>query len=482
MKNRLLICFLLIAGHSLIAQTEILTFLEEDARSRTLDGYSFSNELTGDLALLLVENRNVHAHLFDATFGRKATFKSEPMPNKYSEIIGYQVSGDTYTVVATNKSQKKYAVHKINFSTKEATIDELKFDFGKETFLQAIQYQNELILITATKDNSFVLRKLNGSNEFTPFKTFNIEAEEKYQKLLRSGFFTVGLFAGPQVNITKVDNRVPNAIEQTAKSNKLYQKGNSLYLTLENDDALKTTLHIINLESRTLQTEVYEYPKGKKDDLKVYNSFILNDHIIQLGSSRDEMVLQIKSFDGNLLKEHYIDRDTPISIKNSAIIQEGRTALPFVNRREMEETSKFLRKVTSGNIGITAYEKDGLIYATIGGYKLVQNSSPIMMGGPAFGGTGGPVALPSGTYVPMYNPTYYSWNTYSSTKSTFFNTHFDASFNYVNREEQANIFERIKEFKQDVKYDTAEDVFFHQDILYFGYFDGKAKQYHLYKM
>lgn len=49
-------------------------------------------------------------------------------------------------------------------------------------------------------------------------------------------------------------------------------------------------------------------------------------------------------------------------------------------------------------------------------------------------------------------------------------------------QEEVHIFERIKTFKENVKYNTGEDVFFHQDLLYFGYYTMDEKKYHLYKM
>ena len=112
------------------------------------------------------------------------------------------------------------------------------------------------------------------------------------------------------------------------------------------------------------------------------------------------MVMQIKDFNGSLIKEHYIDRDEPITIKNSPIIQEGQTALPFVNRREMEETSKFLRKVTSGKLGVTAYKNNNEYFFTIGGYKIVQSGGGMMMmPGGGFSNAGGTVS-PTGTFAP----------------------------------------------------------------------------------
>ncbi|HBY66613.1 MAG TPA: hypothetical protein DEG69_01860, partial [Flavobacteriaceae bacterium] len=181
---------------------------------------------------------------------------------------------------------------------------------------------------------------------------------------------------------------------------------------------------------------LFEYPKGNIDDFKEYNSFIIDDKIIQLGSSRKEMKIVVKNFEDEVLKDFYFEKDTPISIKNSPIIQDGQTFVPFVNRREMEETSKFLRKASSGNIGITAYKIDGGYSAIIGGFKeIVTNSGGMMMGGV------GVQAAPAGVATPTssFNPTFFSYNNYTSTKSVFFNTHFDSNFNYVEKEEEKNI-------------------------------------------
>lgn len=468
---------------SLIAQEEVFSFDQDDETTfnRKKDGFSFSNSVNGNLAIVFIDRKNVFANLFDSDFNRIETVTGAAVKNKYSDLLGYRISNKKYMLLFANSSMKKFTVQTLDFNSGESGITELKIDLGKEKFLETVHYNNDLFIITATKKNQFVLRKLNTDFNFQEIKRFDIEAEERDQRLLKSGFFSVGLFGSATSNITKVDNRVPNALEQTAKANKLYQKDTKVYLTIESEDELLTTLHTIDLELLTLKTKTYPYPKGNKDDFKAYNSFILEDKLLQMGSSRNEMKLVIKNFDNSVVKEFYLDKEKPITIKNSPIIQEGRTALPFQSRREMEETSKYLRKVSSGNLGVTAYKNGNEYSFTIGGYKLISSGGGMMMPGGSFGSV--PVPTSGGTvFVPTYNPTFSSYNTYTSTKSTYFNTTLDTEFNYVEKEEGANIFERIKEFKKDVKNETAEDVFFHQDVLYFGYYDTKEKKYHLYSM
>jgi len=460
------------------AQEEVFSFLQDDQTTfnRKKDGFSFSNNLTGELAIVFIDREHVFANLFDKDFNLEGTVTGYAQKEKFSNLLGYKINNRKYVLLSSNSSMKKFTVQILEFDTGNTFMQELDIDLGKEKFLETIHYKNDLFIITATKKNELVLRKLSESLNFEEIKRFTINVEKRNER-----FFFFDLLGKATSNIVKVDNRVPNTLEQTAKDNKLYQIKNKVYVTIESDKELLTTLHIVDLESLTLTTKTYPYPKGEIGDFKVFNSFLLEDKIIQLGCSYNEMKLVIKNLDNSIVKTHYLEKDVPIAIKNSPIIQQGPTTLGFKSRREMEETSKYLKKISSGKLGVTAYRNGDTYSFTIGGYKLVSSGGGMMMSGGGFGATsiqtgGGAV------FVPAYNPTFVSYNNSSSTKSTYFNTTFDEDFNYVEKEAEANIFERIKEFKKDIKYETAEDVFFHQDDLFFGYYNTKEKKYHLYKM
>ena len=472
-----------------LSQEEILSFNLDESGSllKNKDSYSISNNLNGDLCIILAERKEVYATLIDEKFKVRAKIKSDYLKRKYSDILGYNIINNQYTLFASNSRKKKFAAISFNFDTQKTNIQELDFDFNKEKYVEAVNFKNQLYILTATKENALTLRKVDKNFKLKTLKTYKVDASNKFQKLLaragvdKNDFLEFGdfLFAPLQSNVIKIDNRVPNAIEQTANENKLYQKNNKIYLTIDDEDENYTILHSINLETLNFDTFLFEYPKGNIDDFKEYNSFIIDDKIIQLGSSRKEMKIVVKNFEDEVLKDFYFEKDTPISIKNSPIIQDGQTFVPFVNRREMEETSKFLRKASSGNIGITAYKIDGGYSAIIGGFKeIVTNSGGMMMGGV------GVHAAPAGVAIPTssFNPTFFSYNNYTSTKSVFFNTHFDSNFNYVEKEEEKNIFEKIDDYTDSIKRITAEDVFFHNKILYLGYYDMREKTFHLVKV
>ncbi|MBT8244236.1 MAG: hypothetical protein HKP48_02865 [Winogradskyella sp.] len=175
------------------------------------------------------------------------------------------------------------------------------------------------------------------------------------------------------------------------------------------DEENGTLTYTFDLKTYNISEKIYDYPKGKIDDYKRYNSFIHKDKIFQLASSKKEMSFQVKDLNNRLIKEFYLTKEDSILFKNGPIIQEGRTALPFQNRRELEASSKYLRKISSGNIGLSVLKVDRLYEITIGGYKIVPTNKVGF--GVGFGGnTGGTfVGVGAGSYAPVFNPTFFNY-------------------------------------------------------------------------
>jgi hypothetical protein len=314
------------------------------------------------------------------------------------------------------------------------------------------------------------IRFLNSNNEFEVLKTFSLDKISEDTSLVNSKI-RLGLFAlsgTESSNITKIDPRVPNSIERASNANKLYQNKETLILSFDaNKEA--TILYTINIKELSLSINSIPYPKAKiNEDYKKYNSYIYQNKIFQIVCSRDEMAFQVKDLDGTLLKNYYVNRDMPIRFKNSPIIQEGTTALPFVTTRKLEQTTKYLRKVASGKPGINVQKVNGLYYITLGSYKYVTNAMP----------TVSEPTMSSNGFI-TYNPTYLSYNTYTTTKSTYFNTILNFEFEHIKGKQEPNMFDRVSAYKKDIKYITAEDVFYFNDALFFGYFNLKLSEYKL---
>lgn len=473
------LAFIFLQNFSCLSQEVVLNFkVNQEAKQIKKRTYSFSNSISNDLAILVRERKNSFAFLFDENFEVKSKFDFVfEKKSKYNVVLGEKIVGSLYSLLYSNSIKNRFCVFTVDFNTKSSFLKELEINFRNERYLKTLSHKNELYLLsTSKKDDEIIIRKLNDSYEFEIIKSHNLELE-KNQKLYTQNFMSNGFWATIKPNVVKIDNRIPNSIERVSEDNKIYVQNDSLYLTFDNSTDF-TLIYIIDLNNFSIDKKKFNYPKGRIDDFKKYNSYFFDNKLFQISSSNKEMIFEIKSLKDEVLKSYYFNGKTPIDIKNSPIIQDGVTALPFVTKREFEETSKFLRKISSGNLGVSVYKKDDTYHFTIGGVKEVNYSSasPMMMSSPT------PISINNRVhYLPSSNPIFSSYQSYASTKSTYFNTKLDLDFNYIKGEVDSNVFKKIKNYTESLKYVSGEDVFFHKDQLLFSYFDMKNAEFNLVK-
>ncbi|REE17058.1 hypothetical protein DFQ09_105272 [Winogradskyella pacifica] len=476
MIKRYIQILVLLLSFNLPSQELVLSFKNEDLSRRTSkDSYTLTNTKSNDLALIIVERKIIAAYLFNSEFKEVQKFETSNIKSKYNEVLGYRVGSNTYHVLYTNNNYSKFAILHLDFNSKTSYSTEIDLNLNKgEVFLDAINYHNELYVLSGDNASTLTLRQLNPNNTFGVIKTFVLEEISEDTSLISSKY-AIGAFilSGYESrNITKIDPRTPSSIERASRTNKLYQDKETLYLTFDiNEDA--TIFYTLNLEELDLKVKTYPYPKPRiNDSFKKFNSFIFEKNIYQIASSKDEMAFEIKDFDGHPINNYYLNRDMTINFKNSPIIQEGATAIPFINTRKFEQTSKYLRKISAGNLGINVHFSNELFYITLGGYQEINTGgiSPIVS----------TPAMTSGGFI-SFNPTFHNYNYYTATKSTFFNTILDSNFKHVKGEIKENSFDKITEYKKDKPYLTAEDIFYYNNELYFSAFNLKESEYNLIK-
>ncbi|WP_299250016.1 hypothetical protein [uncultured Lacinutrix sp.] len=472
MKKLVFILFFFLNIFFLFAQQEVLSFKNEEVSRRVKkDSYTISNVNNNELAVVIIERKEIYAYLFNSDFSLKSELKTDNIKSKYNNALGYSLSENgMYQVLYTNENKNKFAILSLDFDNSNGRSKEIDIDLEDDVFLDVINYNNKLYLLSTKNGLTLNIKVYNNNFGFDLLKSFHLDKIGNDTNLISSKI-QMGAFilAGKEIsNITKIDSKVSNSIEQTSSENKLYQNGKSIILTFDVNQK-ETLLYTIDLENLTLDYKTFTYPKSKTIEFKNYNSFVYQDYIYQIASSKEALKLEIKDFDSNVVKTFNISRDRSISFKNSPIIQEGQTALPFVTNRKLELTRKYLRKINAGYIGVSAIKNKDHYYLTLGGFQVVTQPgmiTPVNTVGSNFTG---------------YNTTYLTYNSYSTTKSTYFNSILDLNFNHVKGKLQKNIFDQIDNFKTKLKYTSGEDLFFHNNQLYFGYFDQKGSTYHLTK-
>lgn len=333
----------------------------------------------------------------------------------------------------------------------------MEFD-ENEIFLQSISYKNTFFLITIIKYSSVI--NVYKINKFKIEKNIIDLSDKQFlgkKKVLKLYY---AMLKDMIINLEKIEGHSPNAIEKVSEVSKLYLTNDGILISL---DKSKSYTQIIYINLNDCKATIKNLKKPylfDQQNLKT-NSFILKNNIYHFSSNSKEMVFSIKNINTNgIYKEYRITKDDTINFKNSPIIQEGGM---YDNYRELDETKKFLRKISQGQIGISIHQQDDNYQITLGGFKIIKGGGMPM---PGFGGI--PIANVGAATV-FINPTMLAYNSYAGSRSTYFNCLFDKDFNHSNAEIKENIFDKISKFND--KYEqviNAETIFRYKDFLIMG--------------
>ncbi len=455
--------------------------------------YSISNQNNGDVMLLLEEGKQFQAYLLNSNYEEKSKVATKTISSKYDQIIGYNITGNTYSVFFSNSRHTKFGVQVFDFENKTSKINIIDFKIKGEIYLESINYNNKLLVLTITRNSSDLNIYTFDQNAFKK-KTLSLkELEYKNDKNQRYSINAFDLlisysggFSNSIVNLIKIESSNPNIIETTSEENKLYQYNDQLIFSFDKDDK-KTRLCYIDLERFIPVIKTYDKPANTEEGYRKSNSYIFENKLFQIASSNQKMKFTVLDLQTEqIIKEYKITKNDSIPFKNSPIIQEGGGMFPEFSGdrvREMEKTSKYLRKISSANLGISVYKINNTYNIILGGTKEITTGGGGFVGAPGFGGGAdvGATIGSTGAFVVGFNPTFYGYNGYTSTKSTYINCLFDDTFNHIPGDIPLNSFDYINDFEDKLDKPKAINIFRHQQKLHYGYFDIKDKKYNLYK-
>jgi len=462
------------------------------------ESYALPNQKTGDLMLLFEEGKRFQAHLLDSAYASISEVSTKAIPSKYKLILGYNISGQTYSIFFSDNRSTKFGVQTFDFDAKTTKITPLDFKIKGEKYVESVIYDNKIHIITITKKTSD-LNFYTFDETFTPSKQVVSLKELEHPNpkirnhtitayyLLRS---TTAGMSSPIIDIEKIEGNNPNVIETTSKKNKLYQLDHQLIFSFDYNDK-ETLVCFIDLETFTSIVKSYNKPSKTEEGYRKSNSYIFDNKLFQIASSNEKMkftILDLKT--EKRIKEYKITKTDSIKFKNSPIIQEGGGLFPALSEnrvREMEKTSKYLRKISSSDLGISVYKVDNEYNVILGGTKEIHTGSGYAgMNGISGGfGTGigfnGTLSNSSSIWI-SFNPTFYHYHSYTSTKSTYINCLFDQDFEHLTGDIKKNNYDRLYDFEDALdKKPKAVNIFIYKNNLHYGFFDVKKRVYELYK-
>ncbi len=487
MKN-IFIVFLFISV-PLFAQQQVLK-LEEVTYSNFIKdrtAFSLSNSETGDLMLVIPDKKTVDAYLFNKNFEQTNKLTAESLRIKFKEIIGYRVTNKHFTTLFSTENRQYFGLVDFNFETGETTTEELDVNLKGEEILEAVTHNNRFFLLSIDrKYDGLIVRELLENRTFDR-KEIPISGLVSFKDLLtqRNKPDAIGERKGSVFNeplppeIVEIDNTNPNSLETTSRLNKLYSRGDNLILTFDNFQDF-TLVYYLNLNDFTFKEKRFQIEDTADEPLEKSNSFLYQDYFFQLGVNNDKMIFTVTDFNtGEKLKTYRATKDRAINFKNSLLMQKNGMFMGNEEVRRLDDTSQYLRKITNGQPGIAIQKINGIYQATLGGTQPMASGgggSMMIVGGGVVGGAIGAMAVSI-----YFNPTYSSYGSYTNTKSIYFDSLFDTEFNHVNGIPTENVFDTVKTFQDSLEKIDAEEVFSHNDKVYFGYYDKKLEVYNIFE-
>jgi len=452
----------------------------KDGSRKVHTAFTIVDEQTGNFAVFLDDENKLYGFLYDTDLKLINRFTSEGLPKKYSEIVGYSINGEMIRLFLKDNRDKRFGSVLFNFSN--GTTEETLYDFKlkDEVYVEGYSNTSTFHLITMSKESSLFNLYLFEEGSQLKKETIDLSDErfidnfgnqQNLNRIMAWGGARQTSGSLYSFKVDKIDAHSPNSIETVSEIVKMYPGDSGFQISVETEDLT----YLIDISTKELDYLLKKIEKPRlSENSPNSNSFILDDKIYQISSTRDEMAFSIKSLDNNEeLKSILVGKDDEIYFKNTPIIQEGGT---YSNYREMEKTSKFLRRLSKEDIGIAVTEHKNHYIITMGSKKDVQRGG----GGMMMPGFGIPIAT-AGSFTVMFNPTFFAYGSYSNTKATQIECIFDENFNHKEGEVPSNVFDKIHDAAENFPKKTAETIFKLKENYIWGYYNKKLDKYIMYK-
>ncbi|CAL2077984.1 conserved exported hypothetical protein [Tenacibaculum sp. 190524A05c] len=457
---RLRILFGMIAFiSSQIANTqETLSSFKNDLKTTSTnvsvkDAIPVVNHLNNNVALFITDPKNIYGYLLNDNLAVKNKLAFTNKQRTFKTLIGNSIYNNNYQVFLANKKRNKFLFANFSFEKQESQTKQFSLNTPDEKFIQSLSLQNRFYLISANKKTeelfvySFDEKGISKRHKVT-LPDFNFLG--KTEKVVTP----VALLFSQKNDLKKIDTDVPNPVETSGDLNKMYIRENSIVFSF---DTNKNLTQVLTIDLKTFSSAAKSFKKPLeevKSKEKKSNSFIIDNKIFLATTNSEKLVLQILDYNtGDLIKEYLIEKDQPISFKNTPIIQRGGLYVPT---RRMEKTKKYLRKINKDNFGLSARKVDGKYHLVMGGYIPV--------------GTRG-VGAGFGNFSVFFNVSQSSFNSSINSVSTIIESLFDEEMNHVEGKIKDDAFDKMKPFHSKPR--KGETLFKFKDFfVYVTYYSG----------
>ena len=443
---------------------EFLGWNEKQVQLQTI-----SNRTRQSSCTFVMSNDSIRAFLFTGQLKLMGQFSLPHRPG--TRLLGGFMRDSSLYMFCERPTQGELFCFSLNVVTGEIKENLFRFDTRSETKVTSISAGNHFIYITAGYR----------SKEMT---IYDFENEEP-TTLLRCKFsnslwrdLTEG-YMFRVVRLQKMDQDAEMNPDALIRKNKLYVNNGSVLLVMNNH--IDST-HLVNfdLQQQKVKSWVIDHNPGKekfKSGDYSDNSFFFRNKLYYVRATGDKLMMQVVDAVSGVINKTYItEKGDEIDYRNTPVIQEETSNNRIKDPKDLNRTSKLLRRMTAGSAVITAKQHgNDQVEVVVGSYEKTVRTS--VVGGYNGFNQVGPYAY-SRTMVTsgrssMRRVFYDTW-----TQSSYFKTLLNAdNFTHMPGEPVSSAYERIERYAATLKTEPgAENIFELNGQYYYIYYDKAGRK------
>ena len=408
------------------------------------------NTDNNSLTVFIVDNETINGYMYKISENTNqliGKIQSKKLPNWYDNFVGYTVKDSQIRLIFQHVNDSKFGSILFDFKAKRSLIGEYSVKVKNQVYLESFSRGDESFTFYASKkDNNIYVYNFSHSGGTNTLKhSLDFEFKDITNRSTSLyGIMKSTALNSNEVTVGKIDQKEIRSLAKASKKNKMYSSDNGVIFSLDNNMDL-TYLMTLNFPDFKPVIKTYNKPIIPEHKKKYPgNSFLFKDHLYQIKSNPEYLKCVITDINSQEnLKEFVIEKEKPISFKNSPFMRTGANG-------DLQNTKQFLRKVY-GNPSILVLESDYGFELTLGSSTDITTSAPVNSGfGLQFIDTG------------------------TKTNSTFIKCKIDEKFDSITGEIEPNLFDKINSFTKRIKPSAPKLGTFKNEYIYGGY--DKSKQ------
>ena len=428
--------------------------------------FPIKNQLNDQVSLCFYGKKQLTIAQVDETMAIKDSVTFDKPSKEYAHLEGYSISNNNaFNLIWDNNNSNEYLMVSYDFQTrKNKTIT--NFTYPKDEIVwDSFTLKNEFYFVMAVKNSS-------------KLKLYKLEEQgtAKAQEIDLSGYKILDEMYKPITFYALLKNNTSGTLEtesmvsvlKAANEIKKYQVGNSYTITLDHNRNYTQVL-TINLDDFSSDFKTINKPAISEIDNQFIksNSFFLDGKLFQYKVGAESLAFQIDNLKESNPKIYYIEKEKPITWKNTEIIQEMNDGV-----RILEKSNQFINKMNNiNNDGVSVYKLGENYLVTLGVVSEERQS-----GGAAIAGSFGLIGAV--VYVSLSsNATYNNFMDYSNRKVVYIHCLFDKDGNHLDAKLNPLAFEQIQKYFKDIEKHQSITMFRHKGNYIVGSFDKKQKTY-----